>query len=838
MFLHRLYLWLWKAFRFLVHILLYIPVKAVGVLCVLGISFGIGTYVLYKIYNRFIVRNIYQKISIDCTSKNEAKRNVDNVYWYPPCSEEIMGSSYSSPAAHYKPELGVLMYLPRDGKQHTRNRFNISEYRSYDFDNRILNCNLQTQKVELFNGENLYEKLEQKCLYNDENDRGENSVQNSQSFNQLHNEMEESGYVEDDGDTEKYSVKGNFSPALLFEKNLQIFTEFGVDLETDGQISQYSSISDALNVNKNLRTSSVLLTDAVDEISSNQTNQAQSLICTESHVSDINSDYVEPVVAKHWETADDYEQLSSLPYSNRSTEHVFAKKIKQKLAEIASTSTNLEVGSNHSSRSLTPEFYLMERIKDGASSDRDNSISGISSPELELLHNESTEDIPVVNTDIFTNIEDEIHVVEDEFENISKVIHTLSSKYSDVDLEHSTEILNTIFQKYPKMRVHNLEHDETIDSRNASEIEDAAELSWDPENLMGHLYGEMSEQYSMNNRSVTDQVSDGAGVDDSVGQDLSLNNNSVNCSVELNGSLYEDDFHLHLGTKAIPNNKENHSPIKNIGEKYVIHEYGDTEWKGDTDKARLMREAYRSLPDHCQCCCLRQIRGDNYCGIRSTLYQALVNGLSNFNLWNSKEKALEQLALAYNNPSSGIKLWNFANRLTFTSENLLEVMQHCVNILYAMFNKLKQCTSYSEREACIEKLFNSDLRLDLEFMEGVKLLMSLTALHLHNTMEQGNDVPVFAWLIFARDTSETVADFVKNHLNTVGDSGGLEQVEMCLLGFTLGMHICVYRLQQYGQEDFISHYPEDGTDTWPVVSLIAEDDRHYNIPVECLYKHL
>ena len=32
----------------------YVSVKAAGVLCVLGISFGIGTYVLYKIYDKFV----------------------------------------------------------------------------------------------------------------------------------------------------------------------------------------------------------------------------------------------------------------------------------------------------------------------------------------------------------------------------------------------------------------------------------------------------------------------------------------------------------------------------------------------------------------------------------------------------------------------------------------------------------------------------------------------------------------------------------------------------------------------------------------------------------------
>jgi len=33
---------------------LFVAVRAAGVLCVLGISFGIGGYVLYKIYNKFL----------------------------------------------------------------------------------------------------------------------------------------------------------------------------------------------------------------------------------------------------------------------------------------------------------------------------------------------------------------------------------------------------------------------------------------------------------------------------------------------------------------------------------------------------------------------------------------------------------------------------------------------------------------------------------------------------------------------------------------------------------------------------------------------------------------
>ena len=54
---------------------------------------------------------------------------------------------------------------------------------------------------------------------------------------------------------------------------------------------------------------------------------------------------------------------------------------------------------------------------------------------------------------------------------------------------------------------------------------------------------------------------------------------------------------------------------------------------------------------------------------------------------------------------------------------------------------------------------------------------------------------------------------------------------MFLLGHTLGVRIQVLRLSQYSQEDFIVYYPDETDNNWSQVALIAEDDRHYNVPV-------
>lgn len=54
---------------------------------------------------------------------------------------------------------------------------------------------------------------------------------------------------------------------------------------------------------------------------------------------------------------------------------------------------------------------------------------------------------------------------------------------------------------------------------------------------------------------------------------------------------------------------------------------------------------------------------------------------------------------------------------------------------------------------------------------------------------------------------------------------------MFLLAYTLQHTIQVYRLYKHSTDEFITLYPNDPDQAWPTVTLITEDDRHYNIPV-------
>lgn len=81
-----------------------------------------------------------------------------------------------------------------------------------------------------------------------------------------------------------------------------------------------------------------------------------------------------------------------------------------------------------------------------------------------------------------------------------------------------------------------------------------------------------------------------------------------------------------------------------------------------------------------------------------------------------------------------------------------------------------------QREKRVINLFNTNATFDIELMEGLKIMMMLEAVSLHQKIRDGEEVAIFAHLLFARETSETVGDLLKNHLNCIGDSGGMEQV--------------------------------------------------------------
>ncbi|XP_023705471.1 uncharacterized protein LOC111863405 isoform X3 [Cryptotermes secundus] len=272
--------------------------------------------------------------------------------------------------------------------------------------------------------------------------------------------------------------------------------------------------------------------------------------------------------------------------------------------------------------------------------------------------------------------------------------------------------------------------------------------------------------------------------------------------------------------------------LENIGPRVVVSQYAAQEWQGNTKKAITILQGYSKIPSLFGLQHLRRIRGDNYCGVRAAIFQTLAQGLN----VPSGEKTFHYLSNAISNEDCRwLQDWTFAGRLPYHGNNVLHGMAVCLQNLDNVASLLS--STNGDREETLATLLNSDPTLDLHVVEAVKLHMLQCAMELYQGHSSGSDnMPLFASLMFARDTSETPKHLMNNHLCDIGNSGGLEQdwekVEMFLLGYMLGVTLRVIRPVAFGTEDFICSYPDWNEGNWPKVFLIAEDDRHYNVLVE------
>ncbi|XP_035765481.1 uncharacterized protein LOC102779655 [Neolamprologus brichardi] len=256
--------------------------------------------------------------------------------------------------------------------------------------------------------------------------------------------------------------------------------------------------------------------------------------------------------------------------------------------------------------------------------------------------------------------------------------------------------------------------------------------------------------------------------------------------------------------------------------------YSEREWKGNTPKSALIKKGYKEMSQ--SFASVRRVRGDNYCALRATLYQVLSHS-TQLPDWLQNEDVimvnfhfciLSFRAHAETSPSMAKR--NDQQKILFDQISL------GTNIKNRSWQAAVDCATDAERQQLCERVFQGGEE-ELGLLEALKLLMLSRAAELHSCMQGGEDVPLFCWLLFARDSSDCPRSFLSNHLSHVGLTAGLEQVEMFLLGYALQCTIQVYRLYKADTEEFVTYYPDDHRDDWESVCLVTEDDRHYNVPV-------
>nr|XP_014347803.1 PREDICTED: inactive ubiquitin thioesterase FAM105A [Latimeria chalumnae] len=186
------------------------------------------------------------------------------------------------------------------------------------------------------------------------------------------------------------------------------------------------------------------------------------------------------------------------------------------------------------------------------------------------------------------------------------------------------------------------------------------------------------------------------------------------------------------------------------------------------------RLAYKEIYQTYHIQFVRRVRGDNYCALRATMFQIFSHGI-NFPSW-MKEVDIVKIPekLMYSHGCNWIQQYSFGSE-KYAGPKAFRKLRNCMEILKSQWTDIYAVKDQDKRLEACEILF-SDEDKEYKIYEAVKFLMLYLVIEFYEEMKNGRGPPNFCNFLFARDTSLDPLSFMMNHLNTVGDTGGLEQV--------------------------------------------------------------
>ncbi|XP_063256298.1 ubiquitin thioesterase otulin isoform X2 [Prinia subflava] len=251
---------------------------------------------------------------------------------------------------------------------------------------------------------------------------------------------------------------------------------------------------------------------------------------------------------------------------------------------------------------------------------------------------------------------------------------------------------------------------------------------------------------------------------------VSSNRSAVESSEESEEDMYRDEEEIEREKILLC---ETNSPEYklSVSPEMDIMEYCRREWRGNTPAAKRMRKGYEAVAQ--KFASIRRIRGDNYCAFRATLFQALSQATQLPRWLQSEDFAMlpENLLSKYD----WIKQWQLRQKPGKRMGEISDEIKQYLTLLRKKWKSISEIKSPLEKQEACDKLFKNEEE-EYSLYEALKFLMLNTAIELYNADKSGRRVPVFSWLLFARDTSSNPCQLMQNHLNHIGHSGGLEQV--------------------------------------------------------------
>ncbi|XP_034267784.1 inactive ubiquitin thioesterase OTULINL [Pantherophis guttatus] len=254
------------------------------------------------------------------------------------------------------------------------------------------------------------------------------------------------------------------------------------------------------------------------------------------------------------------------------------------------------------------------------------------------------------------------------------------------------------------------------------------------------------------------------------------------------------------------------------------------EWKGETEQAKQMRESYQTLFWSYHVKYIRQVSGDKYCLLRAVLFQIFSQGLP-LPSWTKATDILKlPEKLLYSQGCNWIQQYSFGSQ-RYTGSNILGKLRKCIEALKGQWMEISGIKDQAQRQNFCKALFTGG-SMEHKFYEAIKFLMLYQVIEAYERLASNQEcIPNFFSDLFRRDTSLDPLSYMMNHLNSIGDRRGLDQIDLFLLEHSLEVKIIVYRLCKINTKDFLERYTDEYQMNWHEVLLLTEDDRHYHIPV-------
>ncbi|KAM3927773.1 inactive ubiquitin thioesterase OTULINL isoform 2-T2 [Leptodactylus fuscus] len=256
--------------------------------------------------------------------------------------------------------------------------------------------------------------------------------------------------------------------------------------------------------------------------------------------------------------------------------------------------------------------------------------------------------------------------------------------------------------------------------------------------------------------------------------------------------------------------------------------YCSKKWKGEALNAKQMRKAYENVYWKHNIKTLQPVKEDNYCMLRAIMFQVFSQALP-FPGW-MKEKDILKLPekLLYSQGCNWIQQFSFGPE-KYVGPKVYGKLRSCLDLFKNEWVDFCASKDRVERNKMCRYFFSDETK-ENKVYEALKFIMLYLVIEAHDNLKTEDQIPNFFHFLFSRDTSADPLSYMMNHLNMVGDTIGLEKAELCLVGYALEVKIKVLRLSKFNTEKFEMIYPLDHKRDWHEITLITDDDQHYNIP--------